>query len=35
MSGHGSSSTAKAIEEYTDMWAFTFYNLGMKFKKNL
>ena len=30
MSGHGSSSTGKAIEEYTDMWAFTFYNLGMK-----
>jgi prolyl oligopeptidase len=29
MSGHGSSSTAKAIEEYTDMWAFTFYHLGM------
>jgi prolyl oligopeptidase len=32
MSGHGSSSTAKAIEEYTDLWAFTFYNLGMKIK---
>ncbi|MDR1681707.1 MAG: prolyl oligopeptidase family serine peptidase [Prevotellaceae bacterium] len=31
MSGHGSSSTQKAIEEYTDMWAFTFYNLGVKF----
>ncbi|MDR0667275.1 MAG: prolyl oligopeptidase family serine peptidase [Prevotellaceae bacterium] len=30
MSGHGSSSTSKAIEEYTDMWAFTFHNLGMK-----
>jgi prolyl oligopeptidase len=30
-SGHGASSTAKAIEEYTDLWAFTFYNLGMKF----
>ncbi|GHT10756.1 prolyl endopeptidase [Bacteroidia bacterium] len=30
MSGHGSSSTGKAIDEYTDMWAFTFYNLGMK-----
>jgi prolyl oligopeptidase len=32
MSGHGSSSTAKAIEEAADLWAFTFYNLGMKFK---
>ena len=30
MSGHGASSTAKSIEEYTDLWAFTFYNLGMK-----
>ncbi|MDR1405620.1 MAG: prolyl oligopeptidase family serine peptidase [Prevotellaceae bacterium] len=29
MSGHGASSTAKAIEDYTDLWAFTFYNLGM------
>jgi prolyl oligopeptidase len=33
MSGHGASSTTKSIEEYTDLWAFTFYNLGMKFEK--
>ncbi|MDR2361970.1 MAG: prolyl oligopeptidase family serine peptidase [Prevotellaceae bacterium] len=32
MSGHGASSTSKAIEEYTDMWAFTFYNLGITFE---
>jgi prolyl oligopeptidase len=31
MSGHGSSSTEKAILEYTDLWAFTMHNLGMKF----
>jgi prolyl oligopeptidase len=31
MSGHGSSSTEKAILEYTDLWSFTMYNLGMKF----
>ena len=29
--GHGSGKpTAKVIEEYTDMWAFLFYHLGMK-----
>lgn len=27
-SGHGSSSTSKAIESATDIWAFTFYNLN-------
>jgi prolyl oligopeptidase len=31
MSGHGASSTGKAIAEYTDQWAFVFYNLGMKY----
>lgn len=30
--GHGSGKpTAKQIEEYSDMWAFVFYNLGMKY----
>ncbi len=34
MAGHGAGkSTTKAIEEAADMWAFTFYNLGMEFKK--
>jgi prolyl oligopeptidase len=33
MSGHGSSSTSKAIEELTDMWAFTLWNLGAEFKE--
>jgi prolyl oligopeptidase len=34
MAGHGAGkSTAKSIEENADMWAFTFYNLGMTFKK--
>ncbi|MFO8129075.1 MAG: prolyl oligopeptidase family serine peptidase [Bacteroidales bacterium] len=29
--GHGAGKpTSKIIEEYTDMWAFTFYNLGME-----
>lgn len=29
--GHGAGKpTAKIIEEYTDVWAFTFYHLGMK-----
>ncbi|MCD4747673.1 MAG: prolyl oligopeptidase family serine peptidase [Bacteroidales bacterium] len=29
--GHGRGKpTSKLIEEYTDIWAFTFYNLGMK-----
>jgi prolyl oligopeptidase len=31
MSGHGSSSTSKAIAEYTDLWSFVFYNLNMKY----
>jgi len=32
--GHGAGKpTAKVIDEATDMWAFTFYNLGMKYKK--
>ncbi|CAN5436526.1 prolyl oligopeptidase family serine peptidase [soil metagenome] len=30
--GHGSGKpTDKQIEEYADMWAFVFYNLGMKY----
>lgn len=35
-SGHGSSSTTKAIESATDIWAFTFYNLNapVKYLKN-
>ncbi|WP_163716558.1 prolyl oligopeptidase family serine peptidase [Mangrovibacterium lignilyticum] len=29
--GHGAGKpTAKVIEEYTDVWAFTFYHLGLK-----
>ncbi|WP_372775449.1 prolyl oligopeptidase family protein [Mangrovibacterium sp.] len=29
--GHGAGKpTAKVIEEYTDIWAFTFYHLGLK-----
>lgn len=29
--GHGAGKpTSKVIEEYTDVWAFTFYHLGMK-----
>ncbi len=29
--GHGSGKpTAKVIEEYTDIWAFTFYHLGIR-----
>ncbi len=28
-SGHGASSTTKAIEQLTDIWSFTFKNLGM------
>lgn len=31
-SGHGSSSTSKAIESATDIWAFTFYNLRAPLK---
>ncbi|MDR1974003.1 MAG: prolyl oligopeptidase family serine peptidase [Bacteroidales bacterium] len=31
MSGHGASSTGKAIAEYTDTWAFVFYNLNVKY----
>jgi prolyl oligopeptidase len=30
--GHGSGKpTSKQIDEFSDMWAFTFYNLGMNF----
>ncbi len=33
--GHGAGKpTSKAIDEAADVWAFTFYNLGMKFKIN-
>jgi prolyl oligopeptidase len=31
MSGHGASSTGKAIAESTDMWSFVFYNLNVKY----
>jgi prolyl oligopeptidase len=32
--GHGAGKpTAKVIEEYTDVWSFVFYHLGMKVKK--
>lgn len=32
--GHGSGkSTTKTIEEWADIWAFTFKNLGMKFNR--
>ena len=30
MSGHGASSTGKAIAEAADKWSFVFYNLNMK-----
>ncbi|MCX6577867.1 MAG: prolyl oligopeptidase family serine peptidase, partial [Candidatus Aminicenantes bacterium] len=29
-SGHGSSNITKAIDEITDMYSFTFYNMGVK-----
>ncbi len=29
-SGHGASSVTKAIEQLTDIWSFTFKNLGVK-----
>jgi len=29
--GHGAGKpTAKVIEEYSDVWSFVFYHLGMK-----
>ena len=32
--GHGAGKpTAKQIDEYTDLWSFVFYHLGMKIKK--
>jgi prolyl oligopeptidase len=32
--GHGAGKpTAKQIEEWTDVWSFVFYNLGMEMKK--
>ena len=31
-SGHGSSSTKKAIDELTDEYAFMFTNLGVKIR---
>jgi prolyl oligopeptidase len=31
-SGHGASSTTKAIEQLTDRWAFMFYNMGLEVK---
>ena len=32
--GHGAGKpTAKVIEEYTDVWSFVFFHLGMKVKK--
>lgn len=33
--GHGAGKpTSKVIEEAADIWSFTMYNLGMKFKEN-
>lgn len=29
-SGHGASSTMKAIDQMADVWAFMFYNMGIK-----
>jgi prolyl oligopeptidase len=29
-SGHGASSTMKAIDQMTDVWAFMFYQMGLK-----
>jgi len=29
-SGHGASSTIKAIDQMADVWAFMFYNMGLK-----
>ncbi len=29
-SGHGASSTMKAIDQMTDVWSFLFYNMGLK-----
>lgn len=31
-SGHGASSTMKAIDQMADVWAFMFYNMGLKLK---
>ncbi len=31
-SGHGSSSTTKAIDQQADVWAFMFHNMGIKVK---
>jgi prolyl oligopeptidase len=31
-SGHGASSTTKAIEQLTDTWAFMFYNMRLDVK---
>ena len=31
-SGHGSSSTSKAIDIITDKWSFMFYSMGIKVK---
>jgi prolyl oligopeptidase len=33
-SGHGSSSTTKALEETADVYSFLFYNLGVTPKFN-
>jgi prolyl oligopeptidase len=29
-SGHGSSSTTKALDETADLYAFAFYNMGVR-----